>query len=291
MRTAQLEYFVAVAETLSFTRASELCHVAQPAISQQIQSLEKELGFSLFARSTKGVELTPAGRQYYQDVSGVLAALQRADRHASAIAHGQAGTLDIGVASSGQSEIFRVISRFHALHPEISIGPHRAISRTQGEQLRNGTYDMAPAPLCAFESRDGLAQAYPAVEPLRIIMSDAHPLAARRTLSIEDLLPYPHIVADTPGDELAHATYPYIAQHPDITLLRAEDQGIAWMMMSLGLGIEAVPETVIASLERGYVMREVQGYEAALEIGWVHLIDNENPALATFLDFLDHQEL
>lgn len=63
------------------------------------------------------------------------------------------------------------------------------------------------------------------------------------------------------------------------------------MMMSLGLGIEAVPETVIASLERGYVMREVQGYEAALEIGWVHLIDNENPALATFLDFLDHQEL
>ena len=281
MRTAQLEYFVAVAETLSFTRASELCHVAQPAISQQIQSLEKELGFSLFARSTKGVELTPAGRQYYQDVSGVLAALQRADRHASAIAHGQAGTLDIGVASSGQSEIFRVISRFHALHPEISIGLHRAISRTQGEQLRNGTYDTAPAPLCAFESRDGLAQAYPAVEPLRIIMSDAHPLAARRTLSIEDLLPYPHIVADTPG----------IAQHPDITLLRAEDQGIAWMMMSLGLGIEAVPETVIASLERGYVMREVQGYEAALEIGWVHLIDNENPALATFLDFLDHQEL
>ena len=171
MRTAQLEYFVAVAETLSFTRASELCHVAQPAISQQIQSLEKELGFSLFARSTKGVELTPAGRQYYQDVSGVLAALQRADRHASAIAHGQAGTLDIGVASSGQSEIFRVISRFHALHPEISIGLHRAISRTQGEQLRNGTYDTAPAPLCAFESRDGLAQAYPAVEPLRMMTS------------------------------------------------------------------------------------------------------------------------
>lgn len=75
MRTSQLEYFIAVAETLSFTRASELCHVAQPAISQQIQSLEKELGFPLFARSTKGVELTPAGRQYRQDVAGVLDAL------------------------------------------------------------------------------------------------------------------------------------------------------------------------------------------------------------------------
>lgn len=291
MRTSQLEYFTAVAETLSFTRASELCHVAQPAISQQIQSLEKELGFSLFVRSTKGVELTPAGRQYYQDVSSVLAALRRADQHASAIAHGQAGTLDIGVASSGQSGIFRVISRFHTLHPEISIGLHRAISRSQGEQLRSGVYDTAPAPLCAFENRDGLVQACPATESLRIIMSEAHPLAARRSLSIEDLLPYPHIVADAPGDELARATYPYLAEHPDVTLLRAEDQGIAWTMMSLGLGIEAVPETVIASLEHGYVMREVHGYEATLEIGWVHLVDNENPALATFLNFLNHQEL
>lgn len=291
MRTSQLEYFIAVAETLSFTRASELCHVAQPAISQQIQSLEKELGFSLFTRSTKGVELTPAGRQYYQDVSSVLAALRRADQHAAAIAHGQAGTLDIGVASSGQSGIFRVISRFHTLHPEISIGLHRAISRVQGEQLRSGVYDTAPAPLCAFENHDGLVQACPATESLRIIMSEAHPLAARRSLSTEDLLPYPHIVADTPGDELAQATYPYLAAHPDVTLLRAEDQGIAWMMMSLGLGIEAVPETVIASLERGYVMREVHGYEATLEIGWVHLVDNENPALATFLNFLNHQEL
>ena len=101
MRTSQLEYFTAVAETLSFTRASELCHVAQPAISQQIQSLEKELGFSLFVRSTKGVELTPAGRQYHQDISSVLAALRRADQHAAAIAHGQAGTLNIGVARNG----------------------------------------------------------------------------------------------------------------------------------------------------------------------------------------------
>ena len=104
MRTSQLEHFTAVAETLSFTRASELCHVAQPASSQQIQSLEKELGFSLFVRSTKGVEFTPPpppGRQYHQDISSVLAALRRADQHAAAIAHGQAGTLDIGGARNG----------------------------------------------------------------------------------------------------------------------------------------------------------------------------------------------
>lgn len=291
MRTSQLEYFIAVAETLSFTRASELCHVAQPAISQQIQSLEKELGFPLFTRSTKGVTLTPAGRQYYRDVSSVLDTLQRADRHASAIAHGQAGTLDIGVASSGQTGIFQVISRFKSLHPEINIGLHRALSRSQGEQLRGGVYDIAPAPLCAFEAQDGLAQAFPKVETLCIIMSESHPLATRPSLSVDDLLPYPHIIADTISEALAHVTYPYLREHPEITLLKAEDQGIAWMMMSLGLGIEAVPESIIASLGQGYVARSVQGYSAELEIGWVHLENNDNPALGEFLNFLGHQRL
>lgn len=291
MRTSQLEYFIVVAETLSFTRASELCHVAQPAISQQIQSLEKELGFSLFARSTKGVKLTPAGRQYYRDVSGVLTTLRRADQHAAAIAHGQAGMLDIGVASSGQMGIFQVISRFNGLHPEIGIGLHRMASRSQEEQLRSGVYDIAPTPLCAFGNTDGLALACPTRERLCIIMSESHPLAARRWLSIEDVFPYPHIIADTTSDELVRKTYPYIVEHPEITLLKAEDQGIAWMMMSLGLGIEAVPETVVASLAHGYVMREVRGYEAVLEIGWAHLVDNENPALATFLNYLREQDL
>ena len=131
-------------------RASELCHVAQPAISQQIQSLEKELGSRSSPEAPK-VELTPAGRQYYQDVSGVLAALQRADRHASAIAHGQAGTLDIGVASPGQSEIFRVISRFHALHPEISIG---SIARSRAPKASS----CATAPTTRHRPRCALSR-------------------------------------------------------------------------------------------------------------------------------------
>lgn len=291
MRTSQLEYFIAVADTGSFTQAAERCHVAQPAISQQIQALEKELGFPLFLRSTKGVQLTAAGRQYYRDVAGILDALERADRHASSIARGQAGSLDIGVASSGQMGLFQVIRRFCTAYPEIRIGLHRALSRVQEEHLRTGVYDVAPAPPCAFADHEGLAVACAAHEPLHIIMSESHPLAARRSLEVEDLLPYPHIIADTPGDGLAQATYPYLADHPEVTLLRAEDQGIAWMMMTLGLGIEAVPETVISSLDQGYVARTVRGYDASLEIGWVYRADNDNPALEKFLNFINEQHL
>ncbi len=291
MRTSQLEYFLAVADARSFTKAAETCHVAQPAISQQIQALEKELGFTLFHRTTKGVSLTTAGQQYYRDVAGVLDTLRRADQHASAIAHGQMGTLDIGVASSGQSNLLQVINRFSSLYPEVRIGLHRALSRIQGDQLRQGVFDLVPSPLCAFDATEDLAIACATREPLRIIMSESHPLAARRALTLEDLLPYPHIVADAATDDLALQTYPHLASYPDTVLLRAEDQGIAWMMMALGLGIEAVPESVIASLEAGYIVREVRGYDASLEIGWVHLGDNDNPALQKFLNFINDQRL
>ena len=191
MRTSQLEYFIAVADTLSFTKAAERCHVAQPAISQQIQALEKELGFALFSRSTKGVELTAAGRQYCRDVADVLDALRRADQHAAAIAHGQAGSISIGVASSGQLSTFRVIDRFRGAYPEISINLRRALSRIQEEQLRSGAYDVAPAPPCAFTDQEGLAFAHASREPLSIIMSEAHPLATKSDLTVSDLLPYP----------------------------------------------------------------------------------------------------
>lgn len=291
MRTTQLEYFLAVADARSFTKAASLCHVAQPAISQQIQALEKELGFALFERTTKGVSLTAAGRQYYQDVSGVLDTLERADQRAAAIAHGASGSLEFGVASSGQMGVFQIIRQFSSLYPEVHIGLRRVVARDQEEQLRSGAYDVVLSPLCVYADRSGISLACSAREPLRIIMSARHPLASRRSLSVDDLLPYPHIIADSSTDELLRETYPYWQNHPEISVLRAEDQDIAWMMMALGLGIEAVPETVIASLERGYLVREVQGYCASLEIGWAYRDDNANPALKKFLDFLDNQRL
>lgn len=290
MRTSQLQYFLSVAENLSFTKASEECHVAQPAISQQIQSLEKELGYLLFDRNTKGVRLTEAGKQYYQDVSGVLRSLDRADRRASAIAHGESGVLSIGVASSGQTGLLKTIDRFCNAFPEVKIELHRVASKTQHEQLRHGVYDILPTAPSNFADKTNLGIAKESQSRLRIAMSESHPLASKRSLSVSDLVTYPHIMADCPTPEPVHETYPYLVDHPETVVLFAEDQGIAWIMMNLGLGIEAIPEAVIPSLHHGYVVRDVHGYEATLNIGWVYLLSNKNPALAKYLEFLDEQD-
>ena len=78
MTLTSLRYFVALAESLNFSRVAEQFFVAQPAVTYQIRSLEKELGVNLFERSTRAVRLTPAGRIFYMDVGPLLKQLDAA---------------------------------------------------------------------------------------------------------------------------------------------------------------------------------------------------------------------
>ena len=88
-----MRYFVAVAEHGNFTRAADELHVAQQAVSQQIRALEATLGVTLLRRSSRKVELTPAGAVFLADAKRVLAASDRATLQVRAAAHGEVGTL------------------------------------------------------------------------------------------------------------------------------------------------------------------------------------------------------
>lgn len=72
MQMNKLIYFISVADNLNFTKAAKECYLAQSAISQQINSLEQELGFQLFTRTSKNVELTEAGKVFYDGVKNVV---------------------------------------------------------------------------------------------------------------------------------------------------------------------------------------------------------------------------
>lgn len=131
------------ARNLSFTKASEECHVAQPAVSQQIRALEKELGFALFNRTTKGVTLTEAGRAYQGEITAILQNLDRSTRKARAISLGSAGSLIVGIANSGQTAVLGAIEQFSARYPEIHIELKRAHSLNQYQQLSQESFDVA----------------------------------------------------------------------------------------------------------------------------------------------------
>ncbi|RMT71271.1 hypothetical protein ALP42_200133 [Pseudomonas savastanoi pv. nerii] len=78
MELRHLRYFVTVAEHLSVSKAARHLHIVQPALSRQIRELEQDLGVDLFRRSSKGVELTPAGEQFIRDARAIMTDLQNA---------------------------------------------------------------------------------------------------------------------------------------------------------------------------------------------------------------------
>ena len=96
----QLKRFIAVAQTQNFTRAAELLHVAQPSLSKQILLLEEELGFALFLRETRPIQLTEAGKRFYEDSLAVVGRLEQMAYNARRIALGTRELLTIGFVAS-----------------------------------------------------------------------------------------------------------------------------------------------------------------------------------------------
>lgn len=123
MELRHLRYFLAVAEEGQFTRAAERLAMQQPPLSQQIRLLEEEVGFDLFVRLPRGVELTPAGEAFAQNAAVVLDTLQQGLSHARRIARGELGSISIGLTSSAGFHPLttHLIRAFGAAHPDIEI--------------------------------------------------------------------------------------------------------------------------------------------------------------------------
>jgi len=176
-----LEYFVAVAEELSFTRASRRLHVVQSGVSSAIQVLERELGAALFDRDRHRVILTEAGRALLPEARATLAAAQAAAEAVAETSAGLRGTLTIGtMLCTGQIDLPRLLGRFHDEHPGVLVRLRTLPggSAELSQEVLSGALDLA---LLSHpgEPPPGLAVRLLAREPLVLICATSHPLAVR----------------------------------------------------------------------------------------------------------------
>src|ERR1700745_3706000 len=144
MELRHLRYFVAVGEEQHYDRAAERLHVAQPALSRQIQDLEKEIGFALFDRLPRGVRLNAAGKLFLADARRILQDVDEARRRAERIAHGKAGTLRIGIATaiSWHGLVRDSFREFRRRQPDVELELHHLLSVHQVEPILSGRLDL-----------------------------------------------------------------------------------------------------------------------------------------------------
>ncbi|MBO0843673.1 MAG: LysR family transcriptional regulator, partial [Nocardioides sp.] len=180
MDLRQMRYFVTVAEELHFGRAAERLHMAQPPLSQAIRALEADVGAELLRRTTRKVELTPAGVAYLARVREILGEVDDAAHQARRVAAGAEGHLAVGCVGSATYSTLPALSRRLAQElPGVDFSFRgEMLAPDLVEALRTGEIDVALL-------RPPLTDASLVATPLRkdrlvVALPSAHPLAGRR---------------------------------------------------------------------------------------------------------------
>lgn len=122
MNTKQLEYFISVAENLSFTKTAEKFYISQTAVTQQIKALEEQINVTLFTRSKRHVELTPAGKVFLSEARTIIKNINDAIAKTQQFAHGFFGTLSIGtLIGYEKNKLQQYLKEFSNTYPNISM--------------------------------------------------------------------------------------------------------------------------------------------------------------------------
>ncbi len=248
MNTFQLSCFLAVAETLSFARASEQLNITQPAVTHQIRSLESELNARLFHRTTRSVEITPAGQLFLDDAREILSLSARA-RHRFENPSGQE-ILPFSIGCHNYAQIFLLSDILHRLselypqiHPDLRAVPYQHLFRLLEEE----TVDV----VIGFKESDshkvpGIYRELLQV-PVTCICSRDNPLASRETVTIEEL-EQQRLVATPPTKTpsvVARIHGRLLGNKPLCDVYFCESAEASIVLVQAGLGITVLPDLAI----------------------------------------------
>jgi DNA-binding transcriptional LysR family regulator len=192
----QLQYFVAVAEELNFTRAAERLHVVQQSLSTAIAQLEAALGVRLFERTTRSVSLTNAGAAWLPYAREALASMNRAADAAEDLAAGRSGRLRVGLSATGAlSFLPPLLRRFGETYPLAEVDTKHFDLHDPYGGLRDQDTDVAIVRPPFLD--DGLTLVVLVEEPRYAVMASDHPLARRADVEFNDLIDEPWMDIET----------------------------------------------------------------------------------------------
>jgi DNA-binding transcriptional LysR family regulator len=284
MELRHLRYYVAVAESLHFTRAAEKLRIAQPALSQQIRSLEEELGVRLLDRTNRRVSLTHAGGVYLEEARRILSATQHAGTLAAQAARGEVGRLNIGyVLSSTGRPLTRTLREFQQAQPRVGLVLHDLSEDEQWRELVDGNLDIALTRTAP--ENDAIARMVIERQRLTILLPTGHPMAKPREISLRDLAGESFIMGrGGTATGYNHFLYTLCRQagfEPRVRQFVRDLPSILWMV-SAGIGVGFSPSGIDPLYRSGVVARPLK--PKILTNVWLQWRkDDSSPVLKQFL--------
>jgi len=285
----QLRYFVAVAETLSFSRAAERLHISQPPLSQQIKLLEEDLGVRLFERNRRAVRLTEAGELFYQEAQDILARYANARQLCALSRDGRAGKLRVAfTASVPMFEAFpQLLRTFRLAYPRVSIDLQHLSTGEQLQALEANEIDIGflrpsrtfrpPASIKVVDLwQDELVLA--AAADHRLAQPDARPTLA--DLAREDFILFPQALGCGLFDHITSlATQAGFA--PRI-VQEVRENSTTLALVAANLGISIVPSIYERTKPPGVVFKRLAGAPTQSRIVMATARNQANPSVPLF---------
>ena len=276
-----LRSFVAVAEEGSLTRAAGRLHIAQQSLSQQMRTLEAQLGVVLFERSSRGTALTPVGDVLLREARRVLAQAERAVEAVQVAARGEEGELRVGFLASVANELMPpVVRAFRERHPAIALRTEEVTIATLVDRVRDGSLDagISRPPLV-----DDLATELLRREPVVAVLPTDHPLAERTSLTLADLAGEPWVLTPRSSwppwhrrydEDFARAGY-----RPRVVERGTTVQGLL-ALVAAGVGVTRLAASSLSLRDGGVSGVPLEGEEALTVLVWRE--ERANPALPAF---------
>lgn len=183
-----LRYFISAAECLNFTRAAKECYITQTAMSQHIANMEKELGFQLFRRNNRTVELTVAGKDFYDQVKILVSSYDNAVQRSLNLSNGSEGSITIAIPSFIEALTFLPrLRHFKTSYPAIKLRVSIVPPNNMIEQLNHGECDIALCWTHEMDDNDSIILQNLMEFKACLVCSNEHPLAKNKTITPEML--------------------------------------------------------------------------------------------------------
>lgn len=290
MDLRQLRYFVAVAECGSISLAAQSVHIAQPALTRQIQALEEELGTAVFERTTRGVHLTEAGKQLLLDANRLLGDATAAMERAQRAGRGEIGHLTIAlpVMLTLRSLLADALRRFRREAPGVSLTLSHLLSDAQIELLPTGRLDAGftlfrPLDDPAFKGipiySEKMLVAYPADWHW-----DNDGPATLRELAGRDFIWLPRNAAPVWHDRLIHCFFK--AGFVPRSSIQGVDVGSMLTLVAAGLGCTVLPDSATRAAPPTVAFKELPDLDVVQHWELVWRADNQSAPLERFIDIV-----
>lgn len=286
MELRHLRYFVTVAEELHFGRAAERLHIAQPPLSQQIRQLENELGFELFHRTKRKVELSEAGKVFLIEVQRIFRQLEQAIFLGRQVSRGEIGQLVVGFVSSAAYNILPdFLLHFRHNNPDINLELHELTTDEQSRWLNSGRIDVGfvrpPVDKNIYNSKIVFQ------ESLIIALPENHPLANQEKISLKSLVDESFILFPR---FLAPGLYDLIISFcqqggfsPKLAQEAIQMQTIV-SLVAAEIGVAIVPESLQNLQRTGVVYKYFIEETPKVTIAMIWRKNNESVVLERFLE-------